>query len=278
MSNVKLNTKINSFADVQKSLQSIEKYLNELSKSVNATAEKDISDKDGKTGDIKTTRNADGTYTFEVRTEEGWKTPSLGDSFVKFKDKNASFSQNKLESIDEIERVDTNTGDSRANLTTFDEKNNKFIMPRPDYDSGWFEIVRNRVYITGGTTGAVPSGKAGVFASTAGNNVGIPELGFKIKRPFTKLQIIYGPSGTTSFAEGLETGFIMFTDVGQSVQHYSSGAMSNFIAIMSEDHLCFSTADQWLLHMRSHGGLDIYSSTDGHNFQTNAGCKIRIWK
>jgi hypothetical protein len=145
MSNVKLNTKISSFADVQKSLQSIEKYLNELSKSVNATAEKDISDKDGKTGDIKTTRNADGTYTFEVRTEEGWKTPSLGDSFVKFKDKSASFSQNKLESIDEIERVDTNTGDSRANLTTFDEKNNKFIMPRPDYDSGWviwdFSIV-----------------------------------------------------------------------------------------------------------------------------------------
>ena len=32
----KLNTKINSFADVQKSLQSIEKYLNELSKSVNS--------------------------------------------------------------------------------------------------------------------------------------------------------------------------------------------------------------------------------------------------
>ena len=64
MSKVKLNTKITSFTDVQKSLQSIEKYLNELSKSVNAEAERDISDKDGKTGDIKTTRNADGTYTF----------------------------------------------------------------------------------------------------------------------------------------------------------------------------------------------------------------------
>ena len=278
MSTVKLNTKITSFADVQKSLQSIEQYLNELSKSVNATAETELSDKDGKTGDIKTLRNSDGTYTFEIRTEDGWKTPTFGENLIKFKDKKSSFSQNKLQSIEEIESSDISTGDSKANLTSFDEKNNKFIMPRPDYDSGWFEIVRDRVYITGGTTGAVPSGKAGVFASTAGNNVGIPELGFKITRPFTKLQIIYGPSGTTSFTEGLATGFIMFTDVVQSAQYYSGGTMSNFIVIMSEDHLCFSTADQWLFHMRSHGGLDIYSSTDGHNFQTNAACKIRIWK
>jgi hypothetical protein len=117
MSKVKLNTKITSFTDVQKSLQSIEKYLNELSKSVNAEAERDISDKDGKTGDIKTTRNADGTYTFEIRTEEGWKTPSFGENLIKFKDKSSSFSKNKLESIEEIVTNDDSTGNSRANLT-----------------------------------------------------------------------------------------------------------------------------------------------------------------
>jgi hypothetical protein len=143
MANVKLNTKITSFTDVQKSLQSIEKHLNELSSSVNASAETEVSDKDGKTGDIKTTRNVDGTYTFEIRTEEGWKTPSFGENLIKFKDKSASYSQNKVQSIEEVVTNDDSTGDSRANLTSFDEKNNKFILARPDFISDWYRIVHS---------------------------------------------------------------------------------------------------------------------------------------
>ena len=136
----KITTKITSFADVQKSLQEIEKVLNELTSSVNSSAETEISDKDGKTGDIKTQRNADGTYSFEVKTDEGWKVPTLGNSLIKFKDKLNTIRQTTPKSIEELAESDASTGDSTANLTTFDEKNNKFVLPRPDYDSGWQAI------------------------------------------------------------------------------------------------------------------------------------------
>ena len=136
----KITTKITSFADVQKSLQEIEKVLNELTSSVNSSAETEISDKDGKTGDIKTQRNADGTYSFEVKTDEGWKVPTLGNSLIKFKDKLNTIRQTTPKSIEELDESDASTGDSTANLTTFDEKNNKFVLPRPDYDSGWQAI------------------------------------------------------------------------------------------------------------------------------------------
>ena len=137
----KITTKITSFADVQKSLQEIEKVLNELTSSVNSSAETEISDKDGKTGDIKTQRNADGTYSFEVKTDEGWKVPTLGNSLIKFKDKLNTIRQTTPKSIEELDESDASTGDSTANLTTFDEKNNKFILPRADFDSGWIRYI-----------------------------------------------------------------------------------------------------------------------------------------
>ena len=137
----KITTKITSFTDVQKSLQEIEKVLNELTQSVNSSAETEVSDKDGKTGDIKTQRNADGTYSFEVKTDEGWKVPALGNSLIKFKDKLNTIRQTTPKSIEELDESDASTGDSTANLTTFDEKNNKFILPRPDYDSGWLGAI-----------------------------------------------------------------------------------------------------------------------------------------
>ena len=40
-------------------------------------------------------------------------------------------------SIDEIETEDTNTDSDIAKKTLYDEKAEKFILPRPDYDSGW---------------------------------------------------------------------------------------------------------------------------------------------
>ena len=135
----KVSNRIKSFEDVQRALQELEKIINELSKDVNKEAETETSDAVGKTGDIQTTRNADGSYTIEVKTKDGWKTPVIGESAIKFKDKQSSISIPQTKSIDEIEAEDSNTGSSVANLTTFDEKSNKFILARPDYDSGWVE-------------------------------------------------------------------------------------------------------------------------------------------
>lgn len=132
---VRILSKVSTFDDVQKSLQEIEKALNDLTISVSNKAETEISDEEGKTGDIQITQNKDKSYTFEIRTEEGWKTPVIGDSAVKFKSKPAFKEQDK--SIDEIETNDTTTGDKLAEQTIYDEKASKFILPRPDYDSGW---------------------------------------------------------------------------------------------------------------------------------------------
>ena len=133
----KVTTKVNSFEDVQRSLQEVEKSINQISDSVNVKAEGQVGDVKGKTGDIRTTQNSDKTFTFEVRTSSGWKAPYLGDSSIKFKDKESSFSQNQKKSIDELEVEDTSRGTTQAKHITYDEKADKFILPRPDYDSGW---------------------------------------------------------------------------------------------------------------------------------------------
>lgn len=132
---IRILSKVSTFDDVQKSLQEIEKALNDLTISVSNKAETEISDEEGKTGDIQITQNKDKSYTFEIRTEEGWKTPVIGDSAVKFKSKPAFKDQDK--SIDEIETNDTTTGDKLAEKTIYDEKADKFIIARADYDSGW---------------------------------------------------------------------------------------------------------------------------------------------
>jgi len=132
---LRISSKISSFDDVQKALQEVEEALNDLTISVSNKAETEISDEEGKTGDIQITQNKDKSYTFEIRTEEGWKTPVIGDSAVKFKSKPAFKDQDK--SIDEIETNDTTTGDKLAEKTIYDEKADKFIIARADYDSGW---------------------------------------------------------------------------------------------------------------------------------------------
>jgi hypothetical protein len=151
---LRISSKISSFDDVQKALQEVEEALNDLTISVSSKAETEVSDEEGKTGDIQITQNKDKSYTFEIRTEEGWKTPVIGDSAVKFKSKPAFKDQDK--SIDEIETNDTTTGDKLAEQTIYDEKADKFIMARADYDSGWVDLTDEDTTGTH-TLGVVPT-------------------------------------------------------------------------------------------------------------------------
>ena len=80
MSAIKLPSKFNTFEDVRRALQDVEKSINQLSSSVNFKAEGEVSDKDGKTGDTRITQNKDKSYTFEIKTKEGWKTRVIGES------------------------------------------------------------------------------------------------------------------------------------------------------------------------------------------------------
>ena len=48
----------------------------------------------------------------------------------------------------------------------YDEKNSKFVLPRPDYDSGWFDVRNDRQYVTGATDG----GAGIVFGDSTGQS------------------------------------------------------------------------------------------------------------
>ena len=137
MDKLKVPTKIMTFEDTAKALQSVEKSFNILLDKVNTVAEHEVKETEGETGDIQITQNKDKSYTFLVKTGEGWKTPVIGESAIKFKDKPASIAIEKKESIDEIEATDITTGDTKREQTIFDEKNNKFIMPKYDWVSDW---------------------------------------------------------------------------------------------------------------------------------------------
>ena len=147
MAELKLPTKVTSFEDISRAFRELEKNVNALHKS-KTSAEDEHKETEGESGDVRATRNVDGTYTFEVRTKEGWKTPAIGDSVIKFKDKPSTISKNIVKAIDEIAADDVITGDTKAKKVIFDEKNDKFVMPRPDYDSGWVANGGDRTHGT----------------------------------------------------------------------------------------------------------------------------------
>ena len=73
----KIQTKISSFKDVQKSLQEVEKQLNNLYKAVNSSAETSVKDSEGKTGDISIVEDNSKRYLFKVKSNKGWTNPAV---------------------------------------------------------------------------------------------------------------------------------------------------------------------------------------------------------
>ena len=104
---VNTKTKLDNFMDVQKAFQELQKNFNLLVDRIVSPAEKELKETEGNTGEIQIAMRADKTYTFEVRTDEGWKTPGIGGVPVTFDSKPKSLSSDKI------------------------------VLPRPDYDSGW---------------------------------------------------------------------------------------------------------------------------------------------
>ena len=137
---LKVATKIQSFEDVQRALQDIEKSLKSLSTSVNSQAEGEITDKDGKTGDIRVTQNEDKTYGLELKTEEGWKFPTVGESPVQLSGKKG-----------EKARPD-------AVVDKFkDELGGPSNFPNPDYQSEWVNVPNNRIVPFTHGLGVIPT-------------------------------------------------------------------------------------------------------------------------
>ena len=147
---IKIVTKISSFLDCEKSFQNIETMVNDLTARINAKAESETIEEEGKTGDSKVIQNADKSFAVEIRTEEGWKKATAGGMPVLYGAKAKDEGSKIKKSIDEIEATDTSTGAEDAKKTIFDEKADKFVLPRPDFDTGWMYLDRDdsnkRVY------------------------------------------------------------------------------------------------------------------------------------
>ena len=121
----KVSTKITSFEDVQRSLLEVQKQLNALSNSINKVAEDYVKESEGKSGDLKLTKKANGTYNLEACTDDGWK---------KFFTSNVSTADGKSEVyLDDKPRVEKllSTSEKTAALDS------RYIPRTPDYDSGW---------------------------------------------------------------------------------------------------------------------------------------------
>jgi len=177
MDKVKILSTVTTFDDVQKTFQDIEKILNGLIDSTVTEAETEVTDTEGETGTTQITRNADKTYTFEIRTEDGWKTPVIGDSAITFKDKPAAAAKDQKKSIDEIEADDIATTAKVAEKTIFDEKADKFVIARPDYNSGWIDVTNDDTKHTlTHNLGSYPTLFLAWFTSDAAYNAGDPTV------------------------------------------------------------------------------------------------------
>ena len=116
-------------------------------KSINYEFES-LSEVDGKVGDIKITKatpdSGPALYFLGVKTEDGWRKPVIGETPLTFKRLSSNVKKETKKSIDEIESTDTSTNDTIAKKTIFDEKADKFVIARPDYDSGWVDVANTQ--------------------------------------------------------------------------------------------------------------------------------------
>ena len=136
MTKVSVNTSVKDFTAVQRALEELTKELNTIKEKLDASSS-DESERSGTEGAIRIIKDTPDNSLFEIKAKDGWKKPFIGESqvFLKAETSNVKFQEKK--SIDEIEAEDAVTESSKAIKIIFDEKADKFILPRPDYDSGW---------------------------------------------------------------------------------------------------------------------------------------------
>ena len=137
MEKTSINTNVKELSDVQRSLESIKNELDKLKEKLEVTPEEVEDETVGQVGPIRIIKNSDTESLFEIKDNEGWKKPMMGESQITLRKLTTNIKVPEKKSIDEIETEDTNTDSDIAKKTLYDEKAEKFILPRPDYDSGW---------------------------------------------------------------------------------------------------------------------------------------------
>ena len=285
---IKTPTKIQSFGEVQKALQDLAKQLNDLGIATNSSAEGEITDKDGKTGDIRVTQNADKTYGLELKTEEGWKFPTVGESPVQLTSKKAEKARPDIV-VDKFK----------------DDLGNPKNLPSPDYEA-WFDVNIQKIYITGATTGEIPPEVAsldndinGIFfngasghdaAAIAGEIIGIPKLDFELTGGPSMVQLWIATPGCRSFQNAIDSNQGVWQMQHNDYVDIAGTSNSNgcgYFAI-GANSFCIATAENHTFSWEHMGaGYSIYSGqaawydaflgSGNGTANTSAYC-LRIWK
>ena len=144
---VTINTNVQTFTDVQRSLSELSKEIGLLKEMIDVTPTEKEDETEGLTGSIRVIKNSDNVNLFEIKTDDGWKKPMLGESQILLKKLASNIKIVNQKSIDELETEDDDTDNNIAKKTIFDEKADKFIAPRPDYESGWLTADRNTTVV-----------------------------------------------------------------------------------------------------------------------------------
>jgi hypothetical protein len=290
---ISFNTNTKSFEDINKVLQDIKNQFNAILERLNPESFTQDSEAEGELGDLRIVRTEEDLNSFEIKTKDGWQRPYIGENIVVFKRKKDKTSLPAKKTIAEIETVDSSTGDNQAQKTIFDESTGGFSVQHltknqtggfmnPDYDSGFFPVARGKVYVTGATTGVVPT-PASFLYDDAAEIVGIPALGFTMTDIPKLIQVSTAPYGVTSFADAM-TAEILCLD-WQNQYYSSSNAMGLRSYATSPTHIAFTTANEHIYYATSSGGSAIL--TDNSNFHDafnasgtadNCHIRVRIWK
>ena len=130
-------TNIKTLLDAQRIVSELEKRIIDLEEKQDPTSTGEESEIEGEIGSLRVIKNEENENLFEIKTEDGWKRPVVGNTPVTFKRLEDVSKSKTKKSIDELESSDDTTGGTEAKNTIYDEKDGKFILPRADYDSGW---------------------------------------------------------------------------------------------------------------------------------------------
>ena len=127
-----ISTNVQTFTDVQRALEELRNKIDDLESNQNPQPTGDESEADGEIGSIRVIKNSDKENIFEIKTDDGWKKPMVGNTPVSFKRLEEVSKTTTKKSIDELEATDTTTGDKVAEKTIYDEKADKFVIARHD--------------------------------------------------------------------------------------------------------------------------------------------------
>ena len=84
MEKTSINTNVKELSDVQRSLESIKNELDKLKEKLEVTPEEVEDETVGQVGSIRIIKNSDTESLFEIKDNEGWKKPMMGQLISKY--------------------------------------------------------------------------------------------------------------------------------------------------------------------------------------------------